>query len=61
MKRVDLIRHLKRHGCVLLREEDNHTVFFNKTADRISTVPRHREVNDFLARKICTDLQIPRP
>jgi len=21
----------------------------------------HREVNDFLARKICADLQIPRP
>jgi hypothetical protein len=27
----------------------------------VSAVPRHAEVNDFLARKICDDLQIPRP
>lgn len=30
-------------------------------ARRSSAVPRHREVNDFLARKICDDLQIPKP
>ncbi|MBE7543417.1 MAG: type II toxin-antitoxin system HicA family toxin [Bryobacteraceae bacterium] len=61
MKRIDLIRHLKRQGCVLLREGDRHTVFFNELTKRSSTVPRHREINDFLVRKICTDLQIPRP
>jgi mRNA interferase HicA len=26
-----------------------------------STVPRHREINDFLARKICDDVQVPHP
>jgi hypothetical protein len=26
MKRVDLIRHLERHGCEFLREGNNHTV-----------------------------------
>lgn len=61
MKRVDLIRHLRIHGCVQLREGDNHTVFVNKATNRTSTVPRHREVNDFLAKKICADLQVPRP
>jgi hypothetical protein len=28
--------------------------------DARPSIPRHREVNDFLARKICADLQIPR-
>jgi hypothetical protein len=61
MKRVDLIRHLEHHGCEFLREGNNHTVYVNRSARRSSSVPRHREVNDFLARKICADLQIPKP
>jgi mRNA interferase HicA len=61
MKRVDLIRHLERHGCDFLREGNNHTVYVNRLQRKSSAVPRHREVNDFLARKICTDLQIPKP
>ncbi|RIK38735.1 MAG: addiction module toxin, HicA family [Chloroflexi bacterium] len=61
MKRRDLIRHLVRYGCELLREGDNHSVYVNRPAAKTSTVPRHREINDFLARKICRDLQIPEP
>jgi hypothetical protein len=61
MKRVDLIRHLERCGCEFLRERDNHTIYVNRPARKSSSVPRHREVNDFPARKICADLQIPRP
>lgn len=61
MKRRDLIRHLTQYGCELLREGGNHSVFVNRGAMKTSTVPRHREVNDFLARKICRDLQIPEP
>ena len=61
MKRIDLIRHLERSGCEFLREGDNHTVYVNRPARKSSSVPRHREVIDFLARKICADLQIPRP
>jgi hypothetical protein len=49
MKRVDLIRHLERHGCEFLREGNN------RVDHEPATVPRHREGNDFLARKICTD------
>jgi mRNA interferase HicA len=59
MKRVDLIRHIERHGCVLLREGGNHTVFVNRAVRKAATVPRHREINDFLARKICRELGIP--
>jgi mRNA interferase HicA len=61
MKRVDLIRHLERYGCEFLREGSSHSVYINRADRKSSTVPRHREVNDFLARKICTDLQIPKP
>ena len=59
MKRRDLIRHLTRHGCELLREGGSHSVYVNRAAMKTSTVPRHREINDFLARKICRDLQVP--
>jgi len=61
MKRIDLIRHLERHGCEFLRQGSNHTVYVNRKVRRSSAVPRHREVNDFLARKICDDLLVPRP
>ena len=54
MKRVDLIRHLERNGCESVREGNNHTVYVNGLARKSSSIPRHREVNDFLARKICT-------
>ncbi|MGD0075275.1 MAG: type II toxin-antitoxin system HicA family toxin [Candidatus Binataceae bacterium] len=59
MKRRDLLRHLEKHGCSLFREGKNHTVYMNRGARKTSTVPRHREVNEFLARKICRDLEIP--
>lgn len=58
MKRVDLVRHLERHGCSLLREGAKHSVYINRAKGTSSTVPRHREINDFLARKICKDLEI---
>jgi mRNA interferase HicA len=61
VKRVDLIRHVERYGCEFFREGGNHTVYINRSAAKSSSIPRHREVNEFLARKICADLQIPRP
>jgi len=59
MKRIDLVRHLKIHGCVLAREGANHSVFFNMLEKRTSTVPRHQEISAFLAKKICKDLAVP--
>ena len=51
----------ERSGCEFLREGNNHTVYVNRSAGKSSSVPRHREVNDYLARKICADLQIAKP
>jgi mRNA interferase HicA len=59
VKRRDLIRHLQDHGCELLREGGNHSVFVNRAKRLSSTVPRHREIFEYLARKICKDLDIP--
>jgi mRNA interferase HicA len=59
MKRADLLRHLERHDCVFLREGGRHSVYVNRAARKTSTLPRHREINDYLARKICKDLEIP--
>jgi mRNA interferase HicA len=65
MKRLDLIRHLERHGCEFLREGGNHTIYVSRTAKRVSAVPRRREIIEFTAPNICTDLEIslatPRP
>ena len=61
MKRLDLIRYLERFNCQLLREGGSHSVYVNRATGKATTVPRHREINDFLARKICKDLEIPTP
>jgi mRNA interferase HicA len=59
MKRLDLIRYLVENGCALLREGGRHSVYVNRIARKATTIPRHREINDYLARKICRDLDIP--
>jgi len=61
MKRGDLIRHLESYGCELLREGGNHKVYVNRAEKKVSTIPRHREIDNNLCRKICKDLGIPRP
>ncbi|WP_419166656.1 type II toxin-antitoxin system HicA family toxin [Candidatus Palauibacter sp.] len=61
MKRRDLLSHLAQHGCSFLREGGNHTLYINQMAQKVSTIPRHNEINRDLARKICKDLQVLRP
>ena len=61
MKRRDLLRHLEAHGCELMREGGRHSVYLNRRARKASSVPRHRQINDHLARKICRDLEVPAP
>ncbi|MEX0939065.1 MAG: type II toxin-antitoxin system HicA family toxin [Pirellulales bacterium] len=61
MKRHALIRHLQQNGCLLVREGRRHSWWGNPTNNRRSAVPRHSEIPDPLARKICRDLSIPVP
>jgi predicted RNA binding protein YcfA (HicA-like mRNA interferase family) len=51
VKRRDLIRHLEQNGCELLREGGNHSIYVNRKVRRTSSVPRHHEINNDLARK----------
>ena len=61
MKRNDLVRHLEKNGCEFLREGGNHTVYVNRMEKKVSTVPRHRKVDKYLAIRICKDLGISKP
>jgi len=58
MKRGELIKYLNHHKCFLFREGKKHSVFYNKENEKTSTIPRHREIDDLLANKICKDLGI---
>jgi mRNA interferase HicA len=59
MKRRALLRHLKAHGCEALREGGRHSWWHNPSRNKRSAVPRHNDIDDILARKICRDLGIP--
>ena len=61
MKRREFIRHLVAQGCRLVREGANHSWWENSALNRRSAVPRHTEINRFLARKICKDLSVTEP
>ena len=58
MKRRDLLRYLEQHGCECLLEGGSHTIYVNRQEQKISTIPRHREIDEMLARKICKDLGV---
>ena len=61
MKRRALLKHLRGQNCEFLREGSRHTVYVNREAQSSSTVPRHTEMPDKLATKICKDLGVPPP
>ena len=58
MKRGDLLRHLRRHGCYLKREGASHSLWCNPKTGAVEAVPRHTEVANNLARKICRNLAV---
>lgn len=61
MKRSVLIRHLLENGCVLRREGSRHSLWENTQNGEITTVPRHTEIKELMAHKICKDLKIKLP
>ncbi len=61
MKRRKLIDHIESYGCLFLREGKKHTVYYNPENRQVSTIPRHSEIVDKLAIKICRDLGVPPP
>jgi mRNA interferase HicA len=59
MKRSDLLRHLRKHGCFLKREGAEHSLWSNPQTGQLQAVPRHTEIPNILARRICRGLSIP--
>jgi hypothetical protein len=59
VKRGALLRHLRKHGCDLKREGRSHSLWTNPTTGAVEAVPRHTEISDMLARKICRGLSVP--
>ena len=59
MKRLDLLKHLAKHNCELLREGANHSIYLNNDNSRQTAIPRHREIGENTGREICKQLGIP--
>lgn len=58
MKHSELIRKLRKAGCLLKRHGASHDIWLNPKTGATSTVPRHgsKEIKDKTARDILDDL-----
>ena len=56
MKRTDLIKTIEGFGCVLLRRGGKHDIYHNPSTGNTQPVPRHAEINEYLARRIIRKL-----
>lgn len=61
MKRRQLLDHLKAHGCEFFREGSRHSIYRNVSTGKRTSVPRHGEIDNVTARKICDQLGVPPP
>jgi mRNA interferase HicA len=53
VKRSSLLQHLRKHGCCLKREGSSHSLWSNPQTGAVEAVPRHAEISNLLAKKIC--------
>jgi predicted RNA binding protein YcfA (HicA-like mRNA interferase family) len=56
MKRRDLLRQLADLGCVLVRHGAKHDWYMNPQTRMSQPVPRHNEINEYLAKSIIRKL-----
>jgi len=56
MKRRDLISKIEEAGGRLLRNGGKHDIYHNPKNGHSEPVPRHREINELLAKKILRTL-----
>ncbi len=61
MKRRQLVKHLEANGCECYAEGGKHSKFRNTSTGEKSTVPRHTEIDNNLAKDICKQLGVERP
>jgi mRNA interferase HicA len=53
--------HLRTNGCVLRREGKGHSLWENPQTGHAEAIPRHTEIANLLAKRICRKLAIPDP
>lgn len=56
MRRKALIQRLSEAGCILERHGAAHDLYKNPATGKKQPVPRHREIDDNLARHILKEL-----
>lgn len=59
MKRKDLFKELETMGCILIRHGGKHDWYQNPKTKLSQPVPRHREINEYLAKYIIKMLENP--
>ena len=52
MKRQELIKRLTTAGCIFVRPGGKHDMYMNPKTGKKQPVPRHREIDENLARHI---------
>ncbi|MBS0462608.1 MAG: type II toxin-antitoxin system HicA family toxin [Proteobacteria bacterium] len=58
MKRDELVRLLLASGCILLRHGGRHDIYCNPRTGQKQPVPRHRQIEEALAKHIIKFLGI---
>jgi len=51
IKRVDLLKKLNRKGCLFIRHGGNHEWYQNPESKMCQPIPRHKEINELVAKK----------
>jgi predicted RNA binding protein YcfA (HicA-like mRNA interferase family) len=59
VKRTDLIRAIEAAGAELVRHGGKHDWYRHPATGAVQAVPRHREINEHLARRIIRELAAP--
>ncbi|HHT9112640.1 MAG: type II toxin-antitoxin system HicA family toxin [Planctomycetes bacterium] len=57
MKRRDLIKHIEKMGCILIRHGGKHDWYQNPKTKTSQPVPRHNEIKEYLAKHIIKMLE----
>jgi mRNA interferase HicA len=56
MKRKELLRRIAAAGCVFVRHGDRHDLYRNPKTGKKQPIPRHREIDEGLAKHIIKEL-----
>jgi mRNA interferase HicA len=52
MKRTELIKIIEKGKCILIRHGSKHDWYQNPVTKISQPIPRHSEINDYLAKHI---------